>query len=49
MGALDGASTDIQGRTQPLVDGERLGSDGGANDIDHGIDGADLVKVDLVD
>jgi hypothetical protein len=32
-----------------LVDGERFCADGGADDIDEGVDGSDFVEVDLVD
>jgi hypothetical protein len=47
--AEDGAAADVEGRGEPAVDGEGLGSGGGADDVDDGVDGTDLVEVDLFD
>jgi hypothetical protein len=47
--ALDGSSADVQRRAYPFFDRKRFRSHGGADDIHHGIDGADFVKVDLLD
>ena len=49
MRAPDRASANVQRRAHPLIDCQRLGADSGTYDIDHGIDGADFVKMDAVD
>ncbi len=49
VGALDKATADIDGRAVPAIDVERGEADGGAGDIDDGIDGADFVKMYLIE
>ena len=49
MRTLYGSAANVQRRTHPLVDAERFGSDRGADNIDHRIDGADLVKMNSLD
>src|ERR1700693_4561644 len=49
VGALDRATTDVERRTNPFVDCQRLGSHRSTDDIGHGIDGADFVKMHLLD
>ena len=39
----------LSGRDDELVDVQGFGANGGANDVDDGIDGADFVKVDGLD
>ena len=49
MLALDGAAADVEGRGEPAIDAENLCSGGGADDVDDGVDRADLVEVDFFD
>ena len=49
MLADDGAAADVEGRGEPAIDAEGFGSGGGADDVDDGVDCADLVEVDLFD
>ena len=49
MGAFDGACADVEGRADPLINGETFRADGGANDIDEGVDGSNFVEVDVFD
>ena len=48
MRTLDVSTAHVQRRADPFVDRQRLRAYGGADDIDYGIDSADLVKVDPV-
>jgi hypothetical protein len=49
VGAVDEAASDVDGRTIPALDIERGNADGGAGDVDDGIDGAYFVKMYLVE
>ena len=49
MRALDRSAAHVQRRAYPFFNGKRFGSHGGADNIDHGIDGADFVKVYALD
>ena len=46
VSALDGASADVEGGAVPASGGDVLDGYGGADDIDDGIFGADLVEMD---
>jgi hypothetical protein len=46
---LNGATADVEGRGDPAVDGKVLGPYGGTDDVDDGVNGADLVEVDALD
>jgi hypothetical protein len=45
MLANDGAAANVERRSHPAIDAERFAAGRGANNIDDGIDGPDLVKV----
>lgn len=47
MLANDGSASHVEGRCKPAVGAEQLSANGGADDIDNGVDRADLVKVNL--
>ena len=49
MGALDRSTAHVQRRAYPSLDRERFRSDRGADDVYHGIDRADFMKVDALD
>ena len=49
MRALDRSAAYVQGRTDPLLDLQILRSHGRADDVNHGIHGAHLVKMNLLD
>jgi hypothetical protein len=49
VGALDGAAADIEGCGNPAIDAEEFGPGGGADDVDDGVDGADLVEMNPLD
>ena len=49
MGAFHRPAANVEGRTHPAVHAERDASYGGANNIHDGIDGANLMKVNLLD
>ncbi len=49
MGAVDHASADVEGRAEPLVDGEGVDAGAGGDDVDDGVDRAYFVEVDLFD
>ena len=48
MRAIDGSATDVERRTNPLVNSEGQTADGRANNIYDGIDGADFVEVNFL-
>ncbi len=39
----------FSGEADELIDAERLGSNGGANDVDDSVGGSDFVKVNVLD
>ena len=47
--AFYGAAADVERRREPAIDAERFAAGRRADDIDNGVDGADLVKVNLLD
>ncbi len=49
VGAIDKAAADVHWRAVPAIDVERGEADGGAGDVDDGIDRADLVKMYLIE
>jgi hypothetical protein len=49
VSTLHGSSAHVQWRANKPIHTERMTSDGCANDVDNGIDRADLVKVDRLD
>ena len=46
MSALDGAAAGVERRAVPAVGGDGFDGDGGADDVNDGVFGADLVEVD---
>ena len=46
--ALDCAAAHVEGRAHPLVDCERLRADRRTNDVDHRVNGANFVEVNLL-
>ena len=49
MRALYGTAANVKGRTNNLIHSQRLGTDGGADDIDHCIDRTDFMEVNALD
>ena len=49
VGAVDGASTDVERGAEPSVNGEGMDACGGGYDVDDSVDCAYLVEVDLFD
>ena len=48
MGALHRSTANVERRADELIDRERLGSNGRANNVDDCVGGSDLVKVNLL-
>lgn len=49
MLGLDAAGTDIEGGAGKFGDAEKVETDGGADDVDDGVDGADFVEMNFFD
>ena len=49
MCTLHGAASDIQRRCKPAIDAEMCAAYRTADDVDDGVDGADLVEMHLLD
>jgi hypothetical protein len=49
VSAGDGTAADVQRRANELVDAERFGSDGCADNVDNGVGGPDLMKMNVLE